>query len=32
MDVVTYALLKKYTNKVSSTIQWINYDLKTGKN
>ena len=31
MDVVTYALLKKYTNKVSSTIQGTSYDYDTGK-
>ena len=31
MDVVTYALLKKYTNKVGSTIQGTSYDYDTGK-
>ena len=31
MDIVTYALVKKYANKVGSTIQGTSYDYDTGK-
>lgn len=30
MDIVTYALVKKYANKVGSTIQGTSYDYDTG--
>ena len=31
MDIITYALAKKYANKVGSTIQGTSYDYDTGK-
>ena len=31
MDVITYALAKKYTNKVGSTINGTSYDYNTGE-
>lgn len=31
MDVITYAMAKKYSNKVGSTIQGTSYDYDTGK-
>lgn len=31
MDVITYALAKKYTNKVGSTINGTSYDYDTGE-
>ena len=31
MDIITYALAKKYANKVGSTIQGTSYDYDTGR-
>lgn len=31
MDVISYVMAKKYTNKVGSTIQGTSYDYDTGK-
>ena len=31
MDVITYTMAKKYSNKVGSTIQGTSYDYDTGK-
>lgn len=31
MDVITYALAKKYANKVGSTITGTSYDYNTGE-